>query len=142
MSMSNFCKMECIIAVDFDGTIVTHDYPRVGKPIPLAKEVINMLTDNGHLCFLWTMRDNETLEAAKQYCKDNGIMLCNYNMSPDQFSDSPKQYATIYIDDAALGCPLRYDSDMSRRPYVDWYRVAGMLTNSGLLTQEQFKSLE
>lgn len=142
MSMSNFCKMECIIAVDFDGTIVTHDYPRVGKQIPLAKEVINMLTDNGHLCFLWTMRDNETLEVAKQYCKDNGIMLCNYNMSPDQFSDSPKQYATIYIDDAALGCPLRYDSDMSRRPYVDWYRVAGMLTNSGLLTQEQFESLE
>ena len=140
--MINFCKMECIIAIDFDGTIVTHDYPRVGKPIPLAKEVINMLTNNGHLCFLWTMRDNETLEAAKKYCKDNGIMLCNYNMSPDQFSDSPKQYATIYIDDAALGCPLRYDSDMSRRPYVDWYRVAGMLTNSGLLTQEQFESLE
>lgn len=142
MSTNNFCKMECIIAIDFDGTIVTHDYPRVGKPIPLAKEVINMLTDNGHLCFLWTMRDNETLEAAKQYCKDNGIMLCNYNMSPDQFSTSPKQYATIYIDDAALGCPLRYDSDMSRRLYVDWYRVAGMLTNSGLLSQEQFKSLE
>lgn len=142
MSMSNFCKMECIIAIDFDGTIVTHDYPRVGKQIPLAKEVINMLTDNGHLCFLWTMRDNETLEAAKQYCKDNGIMLCNYNMSPDQFSDSPKQYATIYIDDAALGCPLRYDSDMSLRPYVDWYRVAGMLTNVGLLTQEQFESLQ
>lgn len=142
MSMSNFCKMECIIAIDFDGTIVTHDYPRVGKPIPLAKEIINMLTDNGHLCFLWTMRDGETLEAAKQYCKDNGIMLCNYNQSPDQFSDSPKQYATIYIDDAALGCPLRYDSDMSRRPYVDWYRIAGMLTNSGLLTQEQFESLE
>ena len=142
MSMSNFCKMECIIAIDFDGTIVTHDYPRVGKPIPLAKEIINMLTDNGHLCFLWTMRDGETLEAAKKYCKDNGIMLCNYNQSPDQFSNSPKQYATIYIDDAALGCPLRYDSGMSRRPYVDWYRIAGMLTNSGLLTQEQFKSLE
>jgi hypothetical protein len=134
--------MECIIAIDFDGTIVTHDYPRVGKPIPFAKEVINMLADNGHLCFLWTMRDNETLEVAKQYCKDNDIRLCNYNMSPDQFSDSPKQYATIYIDDAALGCPLRYDSDMSRRTYVDWYRVAGILTNSGLLTQEQFESLK
>lgn len=142
MSMSNFCKMECIIAIDFDGTIVTHEYPRVGKPIPLAKEVINMLTDNGHLCFLWTMRDNENLEAAKKYCKDNGIMLCNYNQSPDQFSDSPKQYATIYIDDAALGCPLSYDSGMSLRPYVDWYRISGMLKNNGLLTQEQFESLK
>ena len=142
MSNCNFCKMECIIAIDFDGTIVTHDYPRVGKPVPFAKEVINMLVNNGHLCFLWTMRDSETLEAAKKYCKDNGIMLCNYNTSPDQFSNSPKQYATAYIDDAALGCPLRYDSDMSRRPYVDWYRIAGMLTNCGLLTQEQFNSLE
>ena len=134
--------MECIIAIDFDGTIVTHDYPRVGKPIPLAKEVINMLADNGHLCFLWTMRDKYTLEAAKKYCEDNGIMLCNYNASPDQFSDSPKQYATIYIDDAALGCPLRYDCEMSRRPYVDWYRVASMLKDYGLLTQNQFDSLK
>jgi hypothetical protein len=134
--------MECIIAIDFDGTIVTHDYPRVGKPLPFAKEIINMLVDNGHLCFLWTMRDNDTLEDAKKYCKDNGIMLCNYNMSPDQFSDSPKQYATIYIDDAALGCPLSYDSGMSRRPYVDWYRVASMLLERGLLTQNQFESLK
>lgn len=134
--------MECIIAIDFDGTIVTHDYPRVGKPLPFAKEIINMLVDNGHLCFLWTMRDKDTLEDAKKYCKDNGIMLCNYNMSPDQFSDSPKQYATIYIDDAALGCPLSYDSGMSRRPYVDWYRVASMLLDRGLLTQNQFESLK
>ena len=125
-----FCKMECIIAIDFDGTIVTHDYPRVGKPLPFAKEIINMLVDNGHLCFLWTMRDKDTLEDAKKYCKDNGIMLCNYNMSQTSFSDSPKQYATIYIDDAGTWLPTRYDSGMSRRPYVDWYRVASMLLES------------
>ena len=142
MSMSNFCKMECIIAIDFDGTIVTHDYPRIGKPIPLAKEVINMLVDNGHLCFLWTMRANETLEDAKKYCEDNGIKLHDYNHSPDQFSDSPKQYATIYIDDAALGCPLSFDNGMSRRTYVDWYRVANILHARGLLSQEQLESLK
>ena len=66
--MSNFCKMECIIAIDFDGTIVTHDYPRVGQPVPYAKEVINMLAANGHKCFLWTMRDRNTLEVLSLCC--------------------------------------------------------------------------
>lgn len=140
---TNYCRIEYIIAIDFDGTIVTHDYPRVGKPVPYAKEVINMLAANGHKCFLWTMRDNETLEAAKKYCKDNGIMLCNYNQSPAQFSNSPKQYAVIYIDDAALGCPTSYDHYLSSRPFVDWYKVAEMLVNRYpcSITAEQFKSL-
>jgi hypothetical protein len=138
----NYCKRAEIIAIDFDGTIVTHEYPKIGKPVPFAKEVIQMLINNGHLCFLWTMRDNETLEAAKKYCTDNGIMLCNYNMSPAQFSVSPKQYASIYIDDTALGCPLIYDYIKSNRPYVDWYKVAEYLCVRGLLTKQQFESLK
>ena len=137
----DYCKLECIIAIDFDGTIVTHDYPRVGKPIPYAKEVIQMLNDNGHKCFLWTMRDKHTLEDAKKYCDDNGIKIQGYNHSPDQFSDSPKQYATVYIDDAALGCPLIFDWDMSYRPYVDWYEVAKWLNKRGFITDYQFDSL-
>ena len=30
-----------IIAVDFDGTIVTHEYPKIGKDIPFAIDVLN-----------------------------------------------------------------------------------------------------
>ena len=29
----------------------------------------------------------------------------------------------IYIDDAALGCPLMYDITKSNRGFVDWNRV-------------------
>ena len=145
MSMNvNYYRIEYIIAIDFDGTIVTHDYPRVGQPVPYAKEVINMLSANGHKCFLWTMRDNKTLEDAKKYCEDNDIKLQCYNQSPDQFSTSPKQYATIYIDDAALGCPTSYEHGLSYRPFVDWYKVAEILVNNYpcSITEEQFKSLK
>lgn len=131
----------CIIAIDFDGTIVTHEYPRVGKPLALANEVIQMLTANGHECFLYTMRDGIELAEAKEYCEENGLEMCGYNRSPQQFSASPKQYAQFYIDDAAVGCPLSFNPNFSRRPYVDWYEVAKYLTACGLLTPEQLDVL-
>lgn len=131
-----------VIAIDFDGTIVTHEFPLVGKPVPLAKEVIKMLIDNGHKCFLYTMRDEETLEDAKRYCIDNGIDLCGYNKSPDQFSDSPKQYATFYIDDAALGCPRVLNDHLSWRPYVDWLQMSKILKSRYLISEEQMIEIE
>jgi hypothetical protein len=134
-------KYRTVIAVDFDGTIVTHEYPNVGKPLKLAKEVLNMLTCNGNDVFLYTMRDGAELEDAKRYCVENGINMCGYNHSPQQFSSSPKQYAMIYIDDAALGCPLDYDPDYSRRPFVNWFEVAKYLASMGLITQDQLDSL-
>lgn len=143
----NYCKREEIIAIDFDGTIVTHEYPKIGKPVPFAKEVIQMLINNGHICYLYTMRGtnnagNDTLTPAKNYCIDNKLNLYNYNISPEQFSNSPKQYASIYIDDAALGCPLIYDYTKSYRPYVDWYKVAEFLYVRGLLTKKQLETLK
>lgn len=38
-------------------------------------------------------------------------------------TSSPKVHADLYIDDAALGCPLIYNPDFSDRPYVDWEKV-------------------
>lgn len=32
-----------IIAVDFDGTIVTHEYPKIGKEIPFAIDTLKRL---------------------------------------------------------------------------------------------------
>ena len=130
-----------IIAIDFDGTIVTHEYPMVGKPVPMAKDVICMLNDNGHTCFLWTMRDLVYLMEAKEYCTEHYIPIKHFNKSPSQFSTSPKQYAPVYIDDAALGCPLNYDPTYSKRPYVDWLEIAKYLTARGLLTQDQLNTL-
>ena len=43
------------IAVDFDGTCVTHAYPDVGKNIG-AEIVLKKLSDKGHKIILYTMR--------------------------------------------------------------------------------------
>jgi len=39
----------------------------------------------------------------------------------------------MYIDDAALGCPLLFDANLSLRPYVDWVTVRKMLKAKDLL---------
>ena len=45
-----------IIAVDFDGTIVEHNYPDIGQEIPFATTTLKMLTKERHRLILWTVR--------------------------------------------------------------------------------------
>ena len=112
------------IGIDFDGTCVTHDYPRVGKDIG-AVPVLKKLTDSGHLLILNTMRSGKELDDAVQWFIDNDIPLYGVNENPTQksWTSSPKVYAHLYIDDAALGCPLKMDSAVSNRPFVDWIEI-------------------
>lgn len=133
-----------IIGIDFDGTIVTHNYPNIGQPVPGAIETIKKLIENGHKVFLWTMRSNkryngrDLLTEAIHYCLDNDIELCGANTSPSQWSASPKQYANIYIDDAALGCPLVHTNE---RPFVNWFKIGELLVKDEYLTEEQFNEI-
>lgn len=116
-----------IIAVDFDGTCVTHDYPEIGKDIG-AQKVLRRLVDSGADLILWTMRSGKELDDAVQWFKDNDIPLWGVQTNPHQhyWTTSPKAYAKLYIDDAALGCPLIYQSN-GQRPYVDWDSVEKLL---------------
>jgi hypothetical protein len=116
---------ETIIAVDFDGTCVTHEYPNVGKFIG-AEGVLKDLTDAGAKLILYTMRSDTFLGDAINWFRNRGIPLYGVNSNPDQLSwtSSPKVYAHIYIDDAALGAPLCYDE---ARPYINWEVVRNML---------------
>lgn len=112
-----------IIAVDFDGTCVEHDYPNVGADVPGAKEVLKNLANSGVLLMLWTMRSGKGLEDAVNWFKERDIPLWGINENPTQdWSTSHKQYANLYIDDMALGCPLTTDSTQ-RRLMVDWVKV-------------------
>lgn len=123
-----------IIAIDFDGTIVKHEYPSIGEPIPNAIETLKRLVLNGHELMLWTMRSGKELEEAVQYCKNNGIEFNSINENIEQqrtkWSTSNKQYASLYIDDAALGCPLILTND---RPYVDWDKVNEYLESMNIV---------
>ncbi len=102
-----------IIAIDFDGTIVEHEFPNIG-PLKLnAKEVINHLIDEGHQIIIWTCRTTQnafpgrpcTIFDVANFLVENGILFhtINNNAVGLNFQPSPKIYADIYIDDKQLG---------------------------------------
>jgi hypothetical protein len=125
-----------IIAVDFDGTIVEHQFPDIGKEVPGAIAWLKQFQGMGARLILWTMRSDERgdgtnpLSEAVEFCKSRGIEFWAVNTNPEQTSwtDSPKAYAHVYIDDAACGCPLR-ESFTTDRPMVDWSVVGPDVAN-------------
>ena len=137
------------INIDFDGTVVTHDFPRVGKDIG-SQKVLKKLVEKGHQLILFTMRDdtpdimdeyyqikpgNRYLTDAINWFKNNDIPLYGIQSNPTQlqWTTSPKSYAELLIDDTALGCPLKFDLSISNRPFVDWIEVEKMLIQIGYL---------
>lgn len=126
-----------IIAVDFDGTCVEHQYPSVGKTVPNCVKVLQRILKNNHQIMIYTMRDGKELEDAKNWYFENGIKFDSANENIDGWSTSKKLYAHMYIDDAAIGCPLIHElypqSFKSKRPYVDWLEVEKLLEKKGVL---------
>ena len=131
----NSNNKKCItVALDFDGTCVTHDYPAIGKEIG-SVPVLKALVQAGHKLILFTMRDANQLDEAVNWFKQNGIPLYGIQTNPTQihWTRSNKCYANLYIDDAALGCPTKEDMTLSDRPFVDWIRVEEMLKEKNLI---------
>ena len=124
---------QMVIAVDFDGTCVTHDYPYIGSDIG-AVPVLRELVDAGYNLVLNTMRSGRLEKDAVKWFKENNIPLYGVNCNPDQksWTSSPKVFADLYIDDAALGIPLK-TSPTSTRPFVDWVAVRELLVSLGYL---------
>ena len=138
-STNRFCDGKCkeakpgarlagvVIAVDFDGTCVTHDYPAIGTPIGAERVLRRIIAEGGQL-ILWTMRSGDSLRAAVDWFDTREIPLFGIQNNPTQlrWTDSPKAHANHYIDDAALGCPLK-ESPYGGRPFVDWDKVEGLI---------------
>ena len=96
------------IAVDFDGTIVEHRYPDIGKPVLFAFETLKKLQEQRHQLILWTYRSGKELDEAVEYCRKNGIEFYAVNRNyPEEVFDeenmSRKIQADIYIDDRNVG---------------------------------------
>ena len=96
------------IAVDFDGTIVEHEYPKIGKPIPFAIDVLKKLQyEDHHMLILWTVREGTLLDEAVEHCKNKGLEFYAVNKNfPEETLEpgiSRKIVADIYIDDRNLG---------------------------------------
>lgn len=96
-----------IIAVDFDGTIVEDQYPRIGRPIIFAFETLKKLQEKGHRLILWTYRSGSSLQEAIDFCEKNGIVFYAVNKSfqEEEFDGtySRKILADLFIDDRNFG---------------------------------------
>jgi hydroxymethylpyrimidine pyrophosphatase-like HAD family hydrolase len=96
-----------LIAVDFDGTIVEHKFPAIGKERPFATDTLKQLIADGHRLVLWTNRKGQHLEEAVQWCKERGVEFYSVNKCfPEEninFDEPRKIKVDLYIDDRNIG---------------------------------------
>lgn len=102
--------------IDFDGTIVKHEFPKIGPTLPGAFEVMKELKEAGWKLILWTCRENDGykinrqfLKEAVKFCSENGIEFDSVNEPCMDCEFRPedglkrKVYGDVYIDDRNLG---------------------------------------
>lgn len=123
-----------VIAVDFDGTIVEHKFPAIGKEMLFAFATLKALQQKGHKLILWTIRTGQTLEEAVEFCKKNGVEFYAVNKNyPEEEQDakiSRKLNADVFIDDRNLG------------GFIGWSEVWQMLHPEGGAFSHQVKNAE
>jgi len=97
------------IAIDFDGTIVEHKYPEIGREIPFAIETLKKIQNDGHRLILWSCRTGDLLQEAVDFCKERGLEFYAANLDfPEEniennLSYSRKLKVDMFIDDRNLG---------------------------------------
>lgn len=98
-----------IIAIDFDGTIVEHRYPSIGKELPFAIDTLKKLQEEGHRLILWSVREGRLLDEAVEFCRERGLEFYAVNRDyPEEEKErnnhfSRKLKADLWIDDRNLG---------------------------------------
>ena len=111
------------IAIDFDGTIVEHKYPKIGSEIPFATDTLKMLIKEGHRLIFWSDREGELLQEAVEWCHTKGVDFWAVNKDyPEEEKDknnhfSRKLKVDMFIDDRNLG------------GLPDWGTIYQMITN-------------
>ncbi|MCS2477931.1 BT0820 family HAD-type phosphatase [Bacteroides faecis] len=122
-----------VIAVDFDGTIVEHKYPYLGKEIPFAILTLKRLQKEQHQLILWTAREGKLLEEAVNFCSDRGLEFYAVNANhPDEETKTysapcRKLKADLFIDDRNVG------------GLPDWGEIYEMVSN-GWSSRDYFSS--
>lgn len=102
--IGNDLKKKLIYSFDFDGTIVTNKFPKIGEPIQVTIDFIKKVKNEGNYIILNTMREGEILEEAVLYCKGLGIdfdaVNDNLQHMKDFYNNNPRKiFANYYVDD-------------------------------------------
>lgn len=126
------------ILIDYDSTCVIHKYPGSGADIKGAADVLRELVQDGNKLILFTMRCDKDggLNEAINWFRVRGIKLHGIQSNPSQksWTDSPKAYGDLIIDDTCLGIPLIYNPAISDRSFIDWKGVRELLLLRGIIT--------
>lgn len=93
-----------IIAIDFDGTLVTDQFPEIGDPNTTLIELAQIWRHLGAKLILWTCRHGRVLDEAIEFCKKQGLEFDAVNMNVVEVqamygTDTRKVFADIYLDD-------------------------------------------
>ena len=97
------------IAVDFDGTIVTHKYPEIGEELPFATDALKALIKEGHKIILWSVREGKLLDDAVDWCHKHGVDFYAVNKDFPEEDVSKNMYFSrklkvdYFIDDRNIG---------------------------------------
>lgn len=112
------------IAVDFDGTIVKHEFPAVGELIPGAVRTLQTLAKFGCEIILWTCREGNYLEDAVNFCKENKIPIHSVNRNSENLIGYAvrKIVASLYIDDRGIWPGRMPGTNLEEK---DWTFVRG-----------------
>jgi len=92
-----------IIAIDFDGTLVEHEFPHIGPLKPGAVEALRAFKKAGHQIIIWTCRQGSDEQEVRLFLLQNKIPFDTINTPiPGYDLATRKLYADIYIDDKGL----------------------------------------
>ena len=126
-----------LIYLDFDGTVVEHEYPSIGKCNVGCFEIIHKLKEAGHEIIINTMRvefDNLLLMEAIEYVQKNMkdisgqanppmIDHTHYKYIPSKWNwEIHIKNQCVFIDDMCEGIPLKDGISVSRK-MVDWHLI-------------------
>ena len=106
---TSFLYVIMVIAVDFDGTIVEHMYPKIGNEIPFATDTLKELIKDGHQLILWSVREDGLLQEAVDWCHRRGVDFWTVNKDyPEEERSknnhfSRKLKVDMFIDDRNVG---------------------------------------
>ncbi len=109
-----------VYAIDFDGTIVTEEYPAIGKPIPATIDFIRAIQKRGDKWILLTMREGKSLREALTFLVLRKCFPAAINDNlPERvelWGNNPRKvYADVYIDDHNAGGLVIPDWEKTRR---------------------------
>lgn len=98
--------MKRAIAVDFDGTLCTRNWPDIGDPNTELIEQLKEEQKNGTAVILFTCREGRLLKDAVKWCKEHGLVFEAVNRNLKERiraykADPRKISADVYIDDRA-----------------------------------------